>query len=90
MPNIPYGLAILEVEEATCVRVDDSELLYPDVDLDENTITIQSEHANDPIEITSAENPDGVVVNNRGELVFKDTLGNDIKLLLLQPKRVEA
>jgi hypothetical protein len=89
MSSIPYALALMHVHDATCVRVDDNELLYPDVDLEENTITIQSEHANNPIEITSAENKKGVTVNQHGELVFKDIHGNDVQILLLRPKLIK-
>lgn len=83
-----YDEAFTLVSDAHAVRVDDSELLYPDCDEDDNTITINSEHNSKAIIISKRKNKK-VTTNENGELVFKDTDGNDVVLMLLVPQLIK-
>lgn len=86
--TLTYDEAFTLVSDAHAVRVDDSELLYPDCDDDDNVITIASEHDVNETRISSRNNKT-VNTNDDGELVFKDLRGNDVTLMLLVPKLVK-
>ncbi len=88
MPKtLTYDEAFTLVSDAHAVRVDDSELLYPDCDEDDNTITLDSEHWSDTI--ISSRNNKTIHTNDDGELVFKDLRGNDVTLMLLVPQLIK-
>jgi hypothetical protein len=83
-----YDDAFTMVSDAHAVRVNDSELLYPDCDEDDNTITIASEDGCSAWIIRPLGNM-LVGTNADGELVFKDEHGEDVTLMLLVPKLVK-
>ena len=87
MKTLTYDEAFTLVSEAHAVRVDDSELLYPDCDEDDAVITLNSEHNSMAINISEHNNK--TVNTNDGELVFKDSDGNDVTIMLLIPKLIK-
>lgn len=85
--TITYDEAYSHVFDALATRVNDSELIYPACDEDDNTIRFDPEN-DDPIYINGSNNAT-VSVTKDGELVFKDENGNDVTLMLLVPKLIK-
>lgn len=80
--KLSFTAALNIIDDAHAVRVDDNELLYPMVDLEEGSIRIDSEHGN-PIYITAAGNDTVEVDDTTTTLSFVDEDGQTVTLMPL-------
>jgi hypothetical protein len=89
MPTLSFIDALNVIDDAYCVVVDANELVYPIVDLEDETIRIELEHG-DPIYINSSLNGDIEVVNCGTELRFTDENGESVDLKPLVSTKIKA
>jgi hypothetical protein len=90
MPFIPNSRAISIIESATCIRVDGDEVLYPEVDVDDATITLSLNGGNKHVYIPYTGNEKVEVINCGVELRFLDEDGEAWDLMPLNPGKIEA
>lgn len=85
--TLPFDRAIEIIHDATCVRVDSNEVMYPDVDISNDQINLSMDGGDINVVIARKGNEMVELVNQGMEIRFMDVNGEMVDLMPLIPNK---